>query len=506
MKWSCGWVLALICGCGAPMVGTDEAPPESIPSNGEDDRSPSQPVGGAESDPPGDGATPGDGEGADEWQRIAPLDPRYDARDEPAAPSGSPTRRLHLDGAVHKGPLLAGSTVVVANLDARGRPTGQSVTTETVDDLGNFSVDIEPAEVVSIEARGIFYNEATGAVSATPITIRAITDTRSIGTQGVNVNTVTHVTFDRVRKLLGDGLDFERARARAESELQRELGITPEDFDAGTVATQMSLLGGDSNGNSYLFAVSSVMTYAAQVSDWEYQANALQDLLDGVSLDLAPDGRLDSARRAIIDDARLFLDTPVVEASFAARLSVLDVDAPIPDLDRSLDHDGDGLANALDNCLRMPNPDQADSDGDGVGDACDDTLPRTMLCVYVPAISYGDACAAGALFLQCAGVRTGLDGIVQPTWGTMDWLYDEWQETPDFPMPDCANPNQEASGSPSWLTRITLDEDDNPVDLTPIRALTEEEFASLPHPDGAPDALIFDEQLLPRLAQLEAGP
>jgi hypothetical protein len=36
-----------------------------------------------------------------------------------------------------------------------------------------------------------------------------------------------------------------------------------------------------------------------------------------------------------------------------------------------VDRDGDGIADALDNCPVDPNPDQADRDGDGKGDACD---------------------------------------------------------------------------------------------------------------------------------------
>ncbi len=35
------------------------------------------------------------------------------------------------------------------------------------------------------------------------------------------------------------------------------------------------------------------------------------------------------------------------------------------------DSDGDGIADALDNCPAVPNANQADADGDGVGDACD---------------------------------------------------------------------------------------------------------------------------------------
>ncbi len=35
------------------------------------------------------------------------------------------------------------------------------------------------------------------------------------------------------------------------------------------------------------------------------------------------------------------------------------------------DLDGDGIPDAVDNCLVVSNPDQTDTDGDGIGDACD---------------------------------------------------------------------------------------------------------------------------------------
>ncbi len=40
------------------------------------------------------------------------------------------------------------------------------------------------------------------------------------------------------------------------------------------------------------------------------------------------------------------------------------------------DHDRDGIDDAVDNCIVIPNPDQTDSNADGVGDACDYSAPN----------------------------------------------------------------------------------------------------------------------------------
>lgn len=508
MKWWCGLSIALVWGCTEKEVHSDEAVSgeTSSPSGtgevgaGSADGTASERAlaagAGTDVGPTGNAAEAKHWLELSQGERSVGID-----RD----PNGTQTERVHLTGAVQKGPLVAGGAVRIANLDARGRPTGARFATSTRDDVGNFVLDFEATALISLEGTGNFYNEATGALSATPITLRALSHSRQGGARSANVNTVTHVTFDRMRKLVSEGLSFELARERAEWELEGALRITPDDFAAGLAGGRMNLLGGDSDGNSYLFSVSAVLAYAAQITDYEGQAEALQQLLDSLAFDLAADGEIDASRRASIDDARLFLDTNNVEAAFRERLSTLRVSARIPDLDRSLDHDADGLANADDNCLRMPNPEQADADGDGTGDACDDALPHTMLCVYVPAIVAGDECDADSLFLQCAGMRTGLDGILRSTGGTIGWIYERWAETPDFPMPDCASTNPDALRSPAWLARITLDEGDNPVDLTPIGALSDAEFQSLPHPDNAPDELVFDDDLLPRLARLAAS-
>ena len=51
---------------------------------------------------------------------------------------------------------------------------------------------------------------------------------------------------------------------------------------------------------------------------------------------------------------------PALTASLASPFTVADADS-----------DADGIPDAADNCMAVPNPDQADSNLDGVGDACD---------------------------------------------------------------------------------------------------------------------------------------
>jgi hypothetical protein len=248
-----------------------------------------------------------------------------------------------------------------------------------------------------------------------------------------------------------------------------------------------------------------VLAFAAQITNWEDQTAALQELLDRLSLDLADDGELEPMERAGIEDARFFMEPEDVEAAFAERLRSLDSAAACPDLDRSIDQDGDGLVNALDNCRRMPNPQQEDSDEDGTGDACDDAFPLAMLCVYVPAIVASVPCNPDSIFLQCAGIRTNDIGVRGPTGGSIAVIYDDWLATPELPRPDCAGTHPDAPQSPNWLARLSLDENDNPLAMTPLRALGSEEFSSLPHPADAPLELIFDGQLLAHLEGLETG-
>jgi hypothetical protein len=77
----------------------------------------------------------------------------------------------------------------------------------------------------------------------------------------------------------------------------------------------------------------------------------------------------------------------------------------------SLDSDGDGVGDNGDNCPMTANPSQADGDGDGIGDACDVAVP-TGACLSLGAGAFGSepkkAFALGVLRSRSGFVLGGL--------------------------------------------------------------------------------------------------
>lgn len=272
-----------------------------------------------------------------------------------------------LHGAFEKGPFVLGSAVQVAELDTALQPTGFVFTTQTVDNAGSFDVSLGTLSnsPVAISGTGFYFHEARGALSNAPITLRALVEVGGPGPQPAFVNVITHLCFARASSLVAGGMTVDAAEATAEGELLAVLDITPPGFTPGAPGGASSMLGGDSDANAYLFAVSSLFALAVPTDA------QLQELLNTAALDLANDGALEPSTTAPLDLALVAFPTAVLEAQLAARLAEIGSTADVPDLDRVVDVDRDGFANLDDNCREAANSTQADTDGDGTGDVCD---------------------------------------------------------------------------------------------------------------------------------------
>jgi formylglycine-generating enzyme required for sulfatase activity len=307
--------------------------------------------------------------------------------------------RVDQEGSVQKGPFVIGSSVDVSVLDGDLFPTGFVYSTETINNRGEFEVRFTTRHPVALEGDGYYYNEVTGELSDSPLTLRALYGPPGGGVRSANINIVTHLTTRRIRALVSDGWPFGGAVVRAERELVSALNITPLSFVPDAAGVEMSLLGGDTDDNAFLLAVGSVLIQVALERGGGSLDATLQELLNTTALELE-DGSLGAEAVEEVGVALSLLRTGEIEERLAERMAAIGSAATVPDLDRILDQDRDGVANA-DDCRpfdpaihpgaeeRCNNLDDdcdgiipEDADGDGFhdaecgGDDCDDGDPE----------------------------------------------------------------------------------------------------------------------------------
>lgn len=254
---------------------------------------------------------------------------------------------LVVRGAAQKGPFIVGSTVSVAVLDSAGTQTGQVFLSQTNNDRGEFELTVpaQPLEFVQLEASGFHFNEVTGTLSAAELSLRSVA---SLDGTPTYINVLTHLASNRIKYLAATTTDLPSARATAEQELRIALPIGAPAGGA-VPASLLNLLGGDTDANAYLFAVSVVFAQAALMGNSSAVDAELQQLLNTAALDFA-DGFFEPALIARLEAAEREVDSERVQASFRARLLEVGSASTVPDLDRVLDTDGDGIANGVDPC------------------------------------------------------------------------------------------------------------------------------------------------------------
>ncbi len=279
---------------------------------------------------------------------------------EAGAEAGSDTdaSAVHMSGALAKGPFVEGSSVVVSPTDSLGNPTGQNFQTSTTDDLGDFSLTFTYQGPALLTGTGFYFNEAEGALSNAQIALKGFAQVTQSGSQNAYVNLVTHLAFNREQTLLATE-SFSAAVAQAEMDLRGQIAVGGPTFDPGASGSQLNLLGGDNVQSAYLFAVGSVFAEAAEL----YQASGsedakLQEIVNTAASNLATSGTLPAATVTLLGKAQQCVEPDVYMASLQARFNATVATTVVPNINRALDSDLDGVPNITDNCVLVANAGQ----------------------------------------------------------------------------------------------------------------------------------------------------
>ncbi len=208
---------------------------------------------------------------------------------------------IQVQGAAQKGPFVVNSTVLVNLLTPLGQATGETLVTKTVDSLGNFTFTASRPGPVQIVAEGYHYNELTGRISDSPLTLRGVVDVTADNQQTAYVNVLTHLINDRVLVIIAAGnANASEAITQAQQELLTALEevISPVQIEKFTRLSVYDVEGTESEGNAYLLALSATLyQYATDrsISNGGSVDAELTALLNGLSVDMAENGLLDDA-------------------------------------------------------------------------------------------------------------------------------------------------------------------------------------------------------------------
>lgn len=230
-------------------------------------------------------------------------------------------KKPELTGTVEKGPFIKGSQVSIVELTQNLNPTGRIFKTEILNDLGHFEIgDLELiSPYVQVLVDGFYFNEVTGSLSSSRITLGALVD---VGTQNtVNVNVITHLEQRRVKHLMQDGATFTEAKAQASTEILKAFYI---DEKLEGTSDNVSIVDNNRNAAS-LLAISSVLLNTLP-SD-----AALTEMLSAIAQQMEAAGKLDEAGDEWIRQSIRSIDVNHIISNVIARYHSVGIDVEIPD-------------------------------------------------------------------------------------------------------------------------------------------------------------------------------
>lgn len=241
----------------------------------------------------------------------------------------------NVGGKVEKGPFVSGSTITMQPMNAKMQPSGQMYTTTIQDNTGSFTFGSKlfDAPFAELTANGYFFNEVNGVLSSGTLNLRAIVDLSNQST--INVNILTHLKYQRILNLVGQGSNFRQANEQAQKELFTAFGLSQY---ADTDASLFSIVKGNDE-SAALIAVSSLLLVDRSEAE-------LTEYLAKLSQEFGKEGIFSPETKEQIkeDKKKIVKELSRVRTNIIERYNDLGVSVEVKELERFFDWDDDGIA------------------------------------------------------------------------------------------------------------------------------------------------------------------
>lgn len=225
-----------------------------------------------------------------------------------------------LSGLIQKGPFLNGTSIIVSELKPDFSQTGKIFNSQIKDNQGSFEIsNIQlSSPYVELKADGFYFNEVTGVISTSQLTLYALADITNANS--LNVNVISTLEKARVEKLVSGGLSFSEAKKKALNEILAIFSLSKSDIQNSELLDISKT--GDSN--AILLAISAILQ--------GYRSEAeLSELLANLSADISADRKLDSESlgMALISHAK-FLNTAKIRENLEKRYQEIGAIVQVP--------------------------------------------------------------------------------------------------------------------------------------------------------------------------------
>lgn len=225
-----------------------------------------------------------------------------------------------LSGFIQKGPFLNGTSVSISELKQDLSQTGKVFNSQIKDNQGAFEISNLQlsSPYVEFKAEGFYFNEVTGVVSASQLTLFALADITNISS--LNVNVISTLEKSRVEKLIAGGLLFAEAKKKAMNEILAIFSLSKSDIQS----SELLDINKTGDNNAILLAISAILQ--------GYRSEAeLSELLANLIADISADGKLDSETlgTALISHAK-YLNTAKIRENLEKRYEEIGAAAQVP--------------------------------------------------------------------------------------------------------------------------------------------------------------------------------